>query len=157
MIESGKLESWLKKVKATSLRHWLNLREMKELILAQKTPTVYLVVQSAAGLQCLTIRIDEIADKDVELSEMVFNCTLVLDDGKDKKLQVKASGFVADPDRELAHLSRMFASAIRRDHFIEDALFLVDIANEDYREGQKRAANNFFKRFGGSNDGATPA
>ena len=158
-----KLEDWLSKAKNTKLRTWLNLKEIDKLIEADK-PVVWLMAQTSTGIQCLSARIDGIAKRysstsstgETALSDLLLDCFMIMEDGTERAVQLKASLFIPDSNSEMNNLSRMFEHEIHRDHFVEDVLFCSDVFEEATAELYKRNAHMFFRRIlGGGNPNAS--
>jgi hypothetical protein len=166
--------TWLENAKATNLRTWLTIDELHkkleaaEAALVKKKTVLHVVAQGHSGLQCMQLRVDGIKQRyhmtpegsDTKvLSDLLLDCVIVKENGE-KQVDIRASSFVPTPgDHELMSLSRMFTSAIQRDNFVEDALFCIDVQQEDIMYQQTLQANNFFKKFlgGGPRGPSAPA
>jgi hypothetical protein len=164
-IRMPKLEDWLEKAKTTKLRGWLNLQEIDELISKQTRPTkLYLVSQGHGGFRTLTALVKGIdkrftalnGTKD-ELIDLLLDCELLVENEPSRPVKLKARQFLpADHLNELADISRAFQYEIKRDHFVEDIMFLMSISEEDAIAQHTRVANSFFKKFFGPGLGGPP-
>ena len=160
-----KLEDWLEKVKTTKLRGWLNLQELDELITAQKRPTkLYLISQAQGGFRVMTAlvkgidkRFTEVNGTKDELKDLLLDCELLVENELNRPVKIKARQFMpADHQHELADVSRIFKTEIKRDHFVEDLMFLMSIQEEDAISQHTRMANSFFMKFFGPGLGGPP-
>jgi hypothetical protein len=151
-----KLEDWLKKAKETKLRTWLNLAEIDQLMTEQTRPTkVWVTSQAQGGMRTLILKLNSVAKRITEceggskdtLKDLLIDCSLVMENGPDKPVQISVRAFIPNPDHELSDLSRIFKNEMHREHFVEDVMFLIDIQEEDYKATRDRIANSFFKKF----------
>ncbi len=153
-----RLEDWLEKAKKTKLRYWLNLSELDKLLAEQPKAKLYLVLQTHAALKPINVRVEAVKERiEAEpdgggpkvLKNLILSCSLISKDEEDQPIEVNAAFFVPDMNNELGTLSRIFTTAIRRDDFLEDLLFCIDVQNDAAAEQQRRMQNRFFKRFFG--------
>lgn len=161
----AKFDDWLAKAKATNLRGWLNLQEIDELITNQKKPTkLFLVSQGHGGFRTLTAmvkgidkRFTEATGATDELRDLLLDCELLVENEASRPVKLKARQFLpAEHQNELADVSRAFKTELKRDHFVEDLLFLMSINEEDAIAQHTRMANSFFMKFFGPNLGGPP-